>query len=195
MMPYNVFMVSTESQPACFFNHIIIMFFILISGCCYLLYRGSKNFNLFNGGSPHSTKGFSSGSFIRLNRKVSFSIKRDSTTRSVLLSGQGDSLSHSNGAIVNDLSSGIQTQADALAFGTLVADIIPTPSGFPAEVDEFDLDQPTEGFSSIPDAIEDIRQGKVGFKEFDLFVNFIIIFFLLCSFIIWIHPADGTGCG
>jgi hypothetical protein len=26
---------------------------------------------------------------------------------------------------------------------------------------ELDLDSPTEGFASIPDAIEDVRQGKV----------------------------------
>jgi hypothetical protein len=37
----------------------------------------------------------------------------------------------------------------------------PIIDGFSADDDELDLDLPTEGFSSIPEAIEDIRQGKV----------------------------------
>uniref|UniRef100_A0A0A9DAM7 3,4-dihydroxy-2-butanone-4-phosphate synthase n=1 Tax=Arundo donax TaxID=35708 RepID=A0A0A9DAM7_ARUDO len=36
----------------------------------------------------------------------------------------------------------------------------PVVDGFSADDDELDLDCPTEGFSSIPEAIEDIRQGK-----------------------------------
>ncbi|XP_066352236.1 probable bifunctional riboflavin biosynthesis protein RIBA 1, chloroplastic isoform X3 [Miscanthus floridulus] len=36
----------------------------------------------------------------------------------------------------------------------------PVVDGFSADDDELDLDFPTEGFSSIPEAIEDIRQGK-----------------------------------
>nr|POF22894.1 bifunctional riboflavin biosynthesis protein riba 1, chloroplastic [Quercus suber] len=41
------------------------------------------------------------------------------------------------------------------------ADTAPTSGAFPIENDEFDLDCPTKGFSSIPEAIEDIRQGKM----------------------------------
>lgn len=40
---------------------------------------------------------------------------------------------------------------------------LPLTDGFPIEDDEFDLDSPTEGFSPIPEAIEDIHQGKVVF--------------------------------
>ncbi|XAR73442.1 GTP cyclohydrolase II [Bertholletia excelsa] len=54
---------------------------------------------------------------------------------------------------------GNEVQADMAAFGTLAADITPTTS-FSTDSSEFDLDRPTEGFSSIPEAIEDIRQGK-----------------------------------
>lgn len=37
-----------------------------------------------------------------------------------------------------------------------------SPDDFSMEEDsEMDLDSPTEGFSSIPDAIKDIQQGKV----------------------------------
>lgn len=57
--------------------------------------------------------------------------------------------------------SGTEIQPDAVAFATLSAEIIPTSMGFYSDDDEFDLDRPTEGFSSIPEAIEDIRQGKV----------------------------------
>lgn len=52
-------------------------------------------------------------------------------------------------------------QADAAALGTIAADMAPVVDGFSADDDELDLDSPTEGFSSIPEAIEDIRQGKV----------------------------------
>lgn len=52
-------------------------------------------------------------------------------------------------------------QADAVALGTIAADMAPVVDGFSADDDELDLDFPTEGFSSIPEAIEDIRQGKV----------------------------------
>lgn len=60
-----------------------------------------------------------------------------------------------------DQLTGIERQPDAIAFGTVAAEITPTFSrGFPEE-DEFELDRPTEGFSCIPDVIDDIRQGKV----------------------------------
>ncbi|KAK3121997.1 hypothetical protein QOZ80_8BG0663780 [Eleusine coracana subsp. coracana] len=40
------------------------------------------------------------------------------------------------------------------------ADMAPVVDGFSADDDELDLDRPTEGFSSIPEAIEDVRRGK-----------------------------------
>lgn len=71
----------------------------------------------------------------------------------------GDSSEH---VIINgkaNLSNAVQ--ADAAALGTIAADMAPVVDGFSAADDELDLDCPTEGFSSIPEAIEDIRQGKV----------------------------------
>ncbi|KAK2656509.1 hypothetical protein Ddye_009561 [Dipteronia dyeriana] len=53
----------------------------------------------------------------------------------------------------NRQSSGIEIQHDTIGFG-------PTTTGFFANDDEHDLDRPTEGFATIPEAIEDIRQGK-----------------------------------
>ncbi|KAK4840495.1 hypothetical protein QYF36_010252 [Acer negundo] len=50
-------------------------------------------------------------------------------------------------------SSGIEIQHDTIGFG-------PTTTGFLTNDDEHDLDRPTEGFATIPEAIEDIRQGK-----------------------------------
>lgn len=57
---------------------------------------------------------------------------------------------------------GIRTRTDEreIAFGTLAAEITPTTNGFFAN-DEYDLDNPTAGFSSIPEALEEIREGKV----------------------------------
>ncbi|KAL3617292.1 Bifunctional riboflavin biosynthesis protein RIBA 1, chloroplastic [Castilleja foliolosa] len=64
-------------------------------------------------------------------------------------------------ALISDLSGGVELQYDSVALGSLSADISPTTSGFPNENDEFDLDLPSQGFSSITEAIEDIRNGKM----------------------------------
>lgn len=121
--------------------------------------RASKNSNILKGGIHHPKKGFSLRSLSSLNRKASFFTELDGKTPHALLSDQGDSSpSHLYGTVVSGLSTKTEIQPD---FGTLVPDFIPTPSGFPAHVHEYDLDYPTEGFSSIPDAIDDIRQGKM----------------------------------
>ncbi|KAL6859074.1 hypothetical protein ACP4OV_018076 [Aristida adscensionis] len=68
----------------------------------------------------------------------------------------GDSSEH---VIINGKANP-SLQADAAALGTISADMAPVVDGFSGDDDELDLDWPTEGFSSIPEAIEDIRQGK-----------------------------------
>lgn len=91
--------------------------------------------------------------------------KVDGKVKSTLLSGEAGFLSHQNGRksfVLNALPTGIEMQPDSIALGTLAAETIPVPSDFSVDGDEFDLDQPTVGFSSIREAIEDIRQGKVG---------------------------------
>lgn len=52
-------------------------------------------------------------------------------------------------------------QSDAVALGTIAADMAAVIDDFSIDNGELDLDCPTEGFSSISEAIEDIRQGKV----------------------------------
>ena len=115
---------------------------------------------------------------IRLGNRSSFVIKSVGKTRAALVSGEGDLLSYSNGNgvpangnLFNGKSVGIEAQEDAIAFGNLSADTAPISSGFPIDNDEFDLDRPTEGFASIPEAIEDIRQGKVSFFPWDVFCS------------------------
>ncbi|CAK7354614.1 unnamed protein product [Dovyalis caffra] len=101
-------------------------------------------------------------------KKLCFSFKRDGRgrARASLVSGEGDVLSYPNGNTVSgqdkfvNQSAGIELQPDAISFGTLSAEITPTGGVFP-DKDEYDLDHPTEGFASIPEAIEDIRQGKL----------------------------------
>ncbi|CAL9180512.1 unnamed protein product [Musa hybrid cultivar] len=51
-------------------------------------------------------------------------------------------------------------RSDAVALGTIAADTAPVPDAFSIDNGELDLDFPTEGFSSVSEAIEDIRQGK-----------------------------------
>ncbi|KAE9450025.1 hypothetical protein C3L33_18080, partial [Rhododendron williamsianum] len=103
------------------------------------------------------------------SNKLCLSFKVDGKARAVQISGEGNFLSYSGNKAVSGLGNddkqanqpnGTEIQHDAVAFATLSAEIIPTSMGFHSDDDEFDLDRPTEGFSSIPEAIEDIRQGK-----------------------------------
>ncbi|KAL5564569.1 hypothetical protein UlMin_027733, partial [Ulmus minor] len=138
----------------------------------YILAMASINFKLFGGLQgqiPYFTNGHASNlALLQLGGKLSFSNRGFGVTRATLVSGEGDILAYTNGngvlenkTLANDQSVGIEMQPDAVAFGALSADTAPTTSGFSVDNDEFDLDCPTEGFASIPEAIEDIRQGKM----------------------------------
>ncbi|XP_059307441.1 bifunctional riboflavin biosynthesis protein RIBA 1, chloroplastic-like isoform X2 [Lycium ferocissimum] len=109
-------------------------------------------------------------SSLRLARKLPFSFKSGSgILRARLISGEDDVWScfnnqgAENGSFVNHEAEqiGNQNQSDEIDFGTPAAEITRNRSGFLSGVDEFDLDQTVAGFSSIPEAIEDIRQGKM----------------------------------
>uniref|UniRef100_A0A803Q986 GTP cyclohydrolase II n=1 Tax=Cannabis sativa TaxID=3483 RepID=A0A803Q986_CANSA len=134
--------------------------------------QASKNFKWFSGlhaQNVYFANGHTSNlSMVRLGGKVSFSNKSPGMTRAALVSGEGDLLAYTNGnniledsTLLSDHTVGIEMQPDAVSFGALSADTAPTSSGFSDDNDEFDLDRPTEGFASIPEAIEDIRQGKI----------------------------------
>jgi 3,4-dihydroxy 2-butanone 4-phosphate synthase/GTP cyclohydrolase II len=56
---------------------------------------------------------------------------------------------------------GIETRPDEIR---LAAEITPSNRGF-FPTDDYNLDRPTDGFASIPEAVEDIRKGKVGGGE------------------------------
>ncbi|KAF5448461.1 hypothetical protein F2P56_028996 [Juglans regia] len=130
-----------------------------------------KSFNLFNrlhSVNPSLARRYTADfPLIRLGGKLPLSIKGVGKTRATVISGEGDLLSYANGngveennSLIGDQSVGLGVQPDVVAFRTLAADTALTGSGFPI-YDEFDMDLPTEGFSSIPEAIEDIRQGKI----------------------------------
>ncbi|KAI3445762.1 hypothetical protein Pfo_002427 [Paulownia fortunei] len=99
--------------------------------------------------------------------KVGLSMKASGKIKSALFSGEDGLLPHSAGsnvasnALISDVSGGVEVQSDSVVLGALAADMAPTTSGFPVENDEFDLDLPSEGFSCILEAIEDIRKGKM----------------------------------
>lgn len=124
----------------------------------------------------HGVNSFSSNgstlnsTFIRISgSKSSFSTKGIGKIRAAVVSDEGDLLSYSNvnnaavkRSFIDNNPVEIWLQPDALALRTRLADNAPISVGFSIDNDEFDLDGPTEGFSSIAEAIEDIRQGKVG---------------------------------
>ena len=123
--------------------------------------RSCRNLKLFNG--LHGVNSFCANgnalnlALIRLDGcKSSFGIKGAGKTRATLISGD-DLLSYSNGNGVAAKS----TLLDNVSVGTLSAGTASITNDFAVGNDDHELDRPTEGFSSIPDAIEDIRQGKV----------------------------------
>lgn len=142
-----------------------------LSICSILMLKGITNlifysaFGLFNGlhcGNMHCLNGLDS--FKQPSAKVGFSIKDNVNIKSAF-SGEGNLFHNSNvasNALISDVSGGVEVQSDSIVLGALSADMAPITSGFPVENDEFDLDLPSEGFSSIPEAIEDIYKGKVG---------------------------------
>jgi len=86
-------------------------------------------------------------------------ISKKFNVRMRVIPEEGDVFSSSKS---NGSSMGIELQPDLVSFGTLAAEMIPTTMDSPeVEDEEFDLDRPTDGFASIPQAIEDIRHGKV----------------------------------
>lgn len=105
------------------------------------------------------------------NHSSSFSIKTTGKVKAAVISKEDDLISFtngnvppSNGSLIDDRTEE-PLQADSVSLGTLAADSAPAPAnGFVTEDDDFELDLPTSGFSSIPEAIEDIRQGKVRFS-------------------------------
>ncbi|XP_061947600.1 bifunctional riboflavin biosynthesis protein RIBA 1, chloroplastic-like isoform X1 [Populus nigra] len=131
-----------------------------------------RNFRLFNG--LHCVNSFSANgnalnlALIRLDgSKSSFGIKGASKTRATLISGD-ELLSYSNdngvvakSALLDNGSVGVDLQPEAVAFGALSADNAFNTNDFANGNDDRQLDRPSEGFSSIPDAIEDIRRGKI----------------------------------
>ncbi|KAG5041142.1 hypothetical protein JHK85_013618 [Glycine max] len=122
---------------------------------------------IVSGTPPLNTSGYKSDFMLASPiRKVKFSFKVDKMR--AVISGEGDLLSHPNNynspRQLDKLAEEpikIRQQLDTFAFGTVSDEINPTINGFFADRNEYDLDCPTQGFSSIPDAIADIRQGKL----------------------------------
>lgn len=86
-----------------------------------------------------------------------YALKTDGEFPTVPISSEGEMLPDidQDNAIVTSM-----LQSDAVALGTIAADMAAVTDDFSIDNGELDLDCPTEGFSSISEAIEDIRQGK-----------------------------------
>ncbi|CAA2975534.1 bifunctional riboflavin biosynthesis protein RIBA 1, chloroplastic-like [Olea europaea var. sylvestris] len=130
-------------------------------------FKNSRRFDKQHCGDLYSQNSCAIQSFNLPRAKVGLTNKANGRVKSVLLFGEGGLLPNSSGknfacnALISDVSGGVELQPDSVDFGVLAADMASTTSGFAVEDDEFDLDQPSEGFSSITEAIEDIRQGKM----------------------------------
>lgn len=93
--------------------------------------------------------------FVRLSSKFPSCLNAVSRIKAALTSGGGD--------LKDEDMVGLESaQPDPVALGILGVDTGLTSSGFADDNDDdFDSDSPTKGFASIPEAIEDIRNGKV----------------------------------
>lgn len=123
-------------------------------------------------------------------RKVScFGLKGDSGFGTLPLSSDRGILMGQNTSIGGQDHSSAYTvlRADAVKHGTISADMYPTMDDFSVDDNELDLDCPTEGFSSIPEAIEDIRQGKVcHFYHINFALDTTIFLFSFGSMLMWL---------
>nr|GEW87600.1 bifunctional riboflavin biosynthesis protein RIBA 1, chloroplastic-like [Tanacetum cinerariifolium] len=68
---------------------------------------------------------------------------------------------HAMGMRKSMSSSGIKVEDESIALGTLAAEMVPSDTISFSDDGKYDLDWPTSGFSSIPEALDDIRQGKM----------------------------------
>ncbi|KAK7318652.1 hypothetical protein RJT34_03357 [Clitoria ternatea] len=148
------------SHPFSFLFHVSALFFRLILAFTCLVRTSMPPLNA-NGFNSDFMLAYSN---IRI-RKEKFSLKVDKV-RAIISSGEGDLLSHPNNNDVlidkwKDEPVRIRKQLDNFAFGTVSTTINPIIRGFFADNNEHDLDCPTQGFSSIPEAIDDIGQGKL----------------------------------
>lgn len=97
-------------------------------------------------------------------KAVCFSLKADDRFTAVPRSSESDILLGESAVVEQDNATvNSMVQEDAVALGTMTADMASVPDDFSIDNDENDLDCPTEGFSCISEAIKDIRQGKVCF--------------------------------
>ncbi|XP_039127693.1 probable bifunctional riboflavin biosynthesis protein RIBA 1, chloroplastic [Dioscorea cayenensis subsp. rotundata] len=87
-------------------------------------------------------------------------VLRAGNDNDVSFPSDGSSVGHSTNDELERLTTNASLQTESVVLGTIAADMAPASDGFFPDDDERDLDLPTAGFSSIQEAIEDIRQGK-----------------------------------
>ncbi|KAL8116589.1 bifunctional riboflavin biosynthesis protein RIBA 1, chloroplastic-like isoform X1 [Apium graveolens] len=122
------------------------------------LSNGVQLVNLFD------SNGITSESSFRMSGRLGFGIKADGKVKPTVLPVNGSFFllkKNRKNALHSSFSSESEIQSDSTALGTLSAETTPSGTNFPMGSDDYDLDHPTVGFSSIPEAIEDIRQGKM----------------------------------
>ncbi|WOK92190.1 putative bifunctional riboflavin biosynthesis protein RIBA 1, chloroplastic [Canna indica] len=126
--------------------------------------RGYYSFKDFEGLNCHAfavnqkTSNLTSNGF---RKTICFSLKTDGGFTAVPRYNEGDNQpGESTFSDQGNATNNSMLQADAVALGTGVADMALMSDDISTNDDEHDLDCPTKGFSSISEAIEDIRQGK-----------------------------------
>ncbi|XP_064973123.1 probable bifunctional riboflavin biosynthesis protein RIBA 1, chloroplastic [Musa acuminata AAA Group] len=117
--------------------------------------RGSSSFKEFRGFyysefavNQRTSNGFRKAACFALNAAVQRSSEGNMLPRQSTIIEQGC------------LTANAMLRGDASAHGTIASDMTPAVDEFSIGNGELDLDCPTEGFSPISEAIEDIRQGK-----------------------------------
>ncbi|CAL9122846.1 unnamed protein product [Musa textilis] len=118
-----------------------------LKGLCYKAFAVNQRISNF------TSTGF--------GKAVCFSFKADDRFVAIPRSSESDILPGESAVVEQDNATvNSMDQADAVALGTMTVDMASVPDDFSIDNDDNDLDCPTEGFSSISEAIKDICQGK-----------------------------------
>ncbi|XP_022141023.1 bifunctional riboflavin biosynthesis protein RIBA 1, chloroplastic-like isoform X2 [Momordica charantia] len=118
----------------------------------HLQFKDLQSFGGINHIKPYTATGLVSELASNCNASKLFLGTRGSVqTRAAVIPGEGGILSSSNGNAVVANDTILENQPDSASIS----------NSFPVDEDEYDFDRPTEGFASVADAIEDIRQGKM----------------------------------
>ena len=155
--------------------------------------KGSVSFSFATNSRNANIKSLGLTTAASSKKNIGFPADRYSETDDTLLRKSTTVRGQDHPTTDSDLPAGSIVEAETLS--TDLSRIADTLLNDEDDTD-LDLDSPTEGFSSIADAIEDIRQGKVSTScnlLFDTLMDYLLLSIFLTKFVTatWYFPDIG----